>query len=282
MSINGPRILTTTRKMNLKRYETTLVIGDAHDEPGKDQSRFTALGNYIVATRPDNIVQIGDWGSYESVSFHNRGRPLLQEGRRLIDDIRSAQIAYEVAFSPLWQDQHRASSNKRKRYVPNVYWLEANHEYRIKRYIMENPVLQGYLPETDLVGAGTQGATIVPWKSYCHINGVAFTHIPSARRSPNPIGGEFVTRRAADYHDSSIVFGHTHRLLVHDNARIREGRAHLTHAINVGWFGDYVPEYIESEANLDWWAGLVTLTHTDWGQVDISTINMNRLKKEYL
>lgn len=263
-------------------YETTLVIGDAHDEPGRSQERFTALGNYIVATRPDNIVQIGDWGSYESVSFHNRGRPLLQEGARLADDIASAKEAYHKAFGPVRELQASLVNYKRKRYTPRVFWLEANHEFRIKRYIVENPVLQGMLPEEDLVGARADGAVIVPWKSYCHINGVSFTHVPSARRSSNPIGGEFVTRRAADYHDSSIVFGHTHRFLVHDNARIREGVGHLTHAINVGWFGDFVPEYIESDSNLDWWSGLVTLTHVGHGQVDISTINMDRLKKEYL
>ena len=266
----------------MTKYTTTLVIGDAHDEPGRDQSRFEALGNFIVANRPDNIVQIGDWGSYESISFHNRGRPLLQEGKRLVDDITSARDAYAKAFVPLNNLRKRIVSGKKRRYNPTVYWLEANHEYRIGRYIMENPVLQGMLPENDLVFAERDGAILVPWKSYCHIEGVSFTHIPSSRRSSNPIGGEFVTRRAADFHDSSIVFGHTHRFLVHDNARIREGVSHLTHAINVGWFGDFVPEYIDSEANLDWWSGLVLLTHVGNGQVDIATTTMDRVKQDYL
>jgi hypothetical protein len=138
------------------------------------------------------------------------------------------------------------------------------------------------LPETDLVNASADGATLVPWREYCYIDGVAFTHIPFAKRSSTPIGGEFVTKRAAEFHDTTIVFGHTHRLLLHDNARIRERSSPLVHAINVGWFGDYIPEYVESEVNMDWWSGLVILHHTNYGQVDVETISMARIKEKYL
>ena len=269
--------------MSTTRNEiTTLVIGDAHDAPEASQERFEALGNLIEAVRPTNIVQIGDWGSYDSVSFHNKGRPLLQEGRRLADDLASAKAAYGLAFGPLKRYINRQRSNKKRVVAPNVYWLEANHEYRIKRFLMENPVLVGMLPETDLVGASLDGATIVPWREYCYINGVAFTHIPFAKRSSSPIGGEFVTKRAAEFHDTTVVFGHTHRFLVHDNARIRERSSPLVHAINVGWFGDYIPSYIEAEVNMDWWPGLVMLHHTDYGRVDIETIGMAQIKEAYL
>ena len=266
----------------MNKPRTTLVIGDAHDSPGQSQERFVALGNFIAATLPDNIVQIGDWGSYDSISFHNKGRPLIQEGLRLSDDIASAKEAYEKTFRPVKRMNARHQSNRKKQYTPDVYWLEANHEYRIKRFLMEHPVLVGSLPEEDLVGARADGATIVPWHSYCYIDGIAFTHIPQARRSSIPLGGEYVTKRAADAHDTTVVFGHTHRFLVHDNSRIREHQSSLVHAINVGWFGDYVPEYIESDVNLDWWSGLILLHHTDYGKADISTISMDRLKRDYL
>ena len=261
---------------------TTLVIGDAHDSPGVPQDRFEALGNLIEAARPTNIVQIGDWGSYDSVSFHNKGRPLIQEGLRLSHDIESAKRAYNKAFGPLRALMARQKSNRKKAYTPTVFWLEANHEYRIKRYLMENPVLVGMLPEEDLVGATQDGAILVPWREYCYIDGVAFTHIPFAKRSSTPIGGEFVTKRAAEFHDTTVVFGHTHRFLVHDNARIREHSSPLVHSINVGWFGDYIPDYVESEVNMDWWSGLILLHHTDPGQVDIETISMQAVKEMYL
>jgi hypothetical protein len=260
----------------------TLVIGDAHDSPGVNKDRFRALGNLITDIRPTNIVQIGDWGSYDSISFHNKGKPLLQEGARLADDIASAREAYALTFDPLKDEVYRQRKNRKRPYWPNVYWLEANHEYRIQRYLMENPVLIGMLPETDLVNASADGATLVPWREYCYIDGVAFTHIPFAKRSSTPIGGEFVTKRAAEFHDTTIVFGHTHRLLLHDNARIRERSSPLVHAINVGWFGDYIPEYVESEVNMDWWSGLVLLHHTNYGQVDVETISMARIKEKYL
>jgi hypothetical protein len=263
-------------------YPTTLVIGDAHDSPHQSQERFEALGSYIEATRPDNIVQIGDWGTYDSISFHNKGRPLLQEGARLSDDVESAKRAYHKMMAPLRAANSKYQMYKKRQYAPNIFWLEANHEYRIKRFLMEHPALVGTLREDDLVGAANDGATLVPYRSYCYINGVAFTHIPCARRSSTTLGGEYVTKKAADGHDTTVVFGHTHRFLIHDGSRIRERGQNLCHAINVGWFGDYVPDYVESEANLDWWSGLVILWHVGEGQVDVETISMGRLKAAYL
>ena len=266
----------------MSNYPVTLVIGDAHDSPHQNQARFEALGNYIEHTRPDNIVQIGDWGTYDSISFHNKGRPLLQEGMRLADDVASAKEAYYKTFLPTRKANAKYQLYKKRQYTPKIYWLEANHEYRIKRFLMEHPVLVGTLQEEDLVGARADGAELIPYRSYCYIDGVAFTHIPCARRSSMTLGGEYVTKKAAETHDTTVVFGHTHRFLVHDSSRIREHGQNLVHAINVGWFGDYVPDYVESEANLDWWSGLVVLRHTGAGQVDIETIQMDRLKGMYL
>ena len=260
----------------------TLVIGDAHASPEHTNERFSALGNFIVSQQPDNIVQIGDWGSYDSVSAHNKGNLRVQEGMRLKDDVDAAQEAFSLAMTPTWKWNSKRANNRKKQYVFNGHWLEANHEFRVKRYVDENPVLEGFVPENDLVGASNYGWNVVPWKHCVYIHGVCFTHVPINDGNGQPISGKYVARRAAELHQSTVVFGHTHKFIVEPLARNNEDGALYVEGINVGWFGDYVPDYITGHMGTShWWSGLVVLHHREQGQVDIERISMDTVKKIY-
>ena len=51
----------------------------------------------------------------------------------------------------------------------------------------------------------------------------------------------------------------------------------------MGWYADYMPDYMEgNEATCDWWAGLVMLTHTGQGTIDITQHSIDRVKEDYL
>jgi len=261
----------------------TLVIGDSHASPGHDNNRFEALGNFIIANRPENIVQIGDWGTYDSVSSHNRGNPRVQEGKRLSDDLDVAKDAYAKMMKPINAYNKTQTDRHKKQYEFNGVWFESNHENRIKRFVDENPVLEGFVPEHDLVEAHNDGWNVVPWKYSISIDGVSFTHIPINDGNGQPIGGKYVARRAAEMFKHTVVFGHTHRFLVESISRIGDDNFSLIEGINVGWFGDYTPEYIEGHPGIaNWWAGLVVLHHRDHGSVDIERISLDRIKREYL
>ena len=58
-----------------------IVIGDAHDSPHISQDRFKWIGKYIKQSQPDYIIQIGDWASFDSLSYFQKislfGRCLL-------------------------------------------------------------------------------------------------------------------------------------------------------------------------------------------------------------
>ena len=257
----------------------TLCIGDAHADPRHNNKRFEALGNFIIEHKPDNIVQIGDWGSYDSVTFHTSGKPLLREGMRLADDIASAKDALYKAESPTIKYNEKQARNKKVQYKPNKWWLNGNHEERIFTNMMVYPELLGLIDHHDIVGASEYGWKVVPYRSYIEIDGIQFTHAPTGKRSPKPISGEYVAKRAIEIHDSTIVFGHTHRLVLHDKRTV--GSEYPVYAINIGWFGDYVPEYIQTPQNLDWWSGLVMLDHYTHGQVGIETIPMEIIMNAY-
>jgi predicted phosphodiesterase len=268
----------------MKKLETTLVIGDAHSEPGHHDKRFQALGNFIVDNKPDNIVQIGDFLSLDSINFFDNNNPLIKEGRRLKDDIDKGVKSYIAMMQPIYDLWDKQTRWKTKKYSPNLYWLLGNHEVRTYRYTQDKPELSGFIPEKDFVGCKKDGWIIINYREYVHIEGTAFTHAPMSKRANNPIGGDYVAKKAADQHTGAIVFGHTHRFGVHTTKRAsEEGKEPVIQGINVGWYGDYVPSYVKgNEAQCDWWSGLVMLTHTGNGTVDIAQHGIDRVKAEYL
>jgi len=259
---------------------TTLVIGDPHDTPEQNKNRFFALGNLINKLRPDNIVQIGDFMSLDSVSSHDPSNLRVREGKRIIDDIESGRIAYKALMNGMNELNKHLRDNKMKQYKPDMYWFEGNHEDRVRRNLNSNPVFEGMVPETDLVGAAMDGWIIVSYKEYAEIKGTLFTHAPMNKRNNQPISGEYIARRAVDIHSKNIVFGHTHRLQLHTSKLV--GHDRLTTSVNVGWFGDYVPEYLKgNELACDWWSGVIMITHMKDESIDIDTISIKRVM-EYL
>ena len=49
-----------------------LVIGDPHAHPDYDNKRFTDLGRFIVKSRPDIVVCIGDMADMPSLSMYDK------------------------------------------------------------------------------------------------------------------------------------------------------------------------------------------------------------------
>lgn len=268
----------------MKKYNKTLVIGDAHADPRFSQERFTALGNFIVDQQPESIVQIGDWGNLDSISFHTKGKPLLNEGMRLSDDINSMKEAFTLTFQPMDELNSRLSKHKQKQYKPDVYWLNGNHEDRTWRYIQDKPELAGFVPTHDFVGAAERGFNVVPFRGHVYIDGVAFTHAPLAPSKNVTLSGEFICARATRGYQNSVVFGHVHHRSIHSvNRNTANADGVRVDAISAGCFFDYNPDYVRgNEGQLNWWRGLVLLTHVAPGEVDIETIDIRRLKQEYL
>jgi len=269
----------------MSKYTKTLVIPDAHADPRISNERFVALGNFIAEQQPDHIVQIGDFGNLDSISFHTKGKPLLQEGMRLSDDLASMKDAFDKIWSPVDKLNAKRTAFKHKQYKPNVHWMEGNHEDRTWRYIQDKPELSGFVPTHDFVGATERGFNVVPFRDHVYINGVAFTHAPLAPAKNVTLAGKFICARAVEGYQQSVVFGHVHHRSIHSVNRNTANSSTGTRidAISAGCYFDYNPDYVRgNEGQLNWWRGLVMLTHISPGEVDIETIDIRRIKQDYL
>ena len=265
--------------------ERTLVIPDTHDDPEVDKRRYDAIGNFIIEQQPEHVVQIGDFMSLDSISFHNHGRPLIQEGRRLSHDLESGKIAYQRLMAPLYDEWGKARSKKKRKYKPHLVWVHGNHEDRVRRYVELQPVLDGMFKGPDLVGAVEDGWEFVDYKDYTNIHGTSFTHAPLQPRTGKPLGGQYVAARAAALAQSTIVFGHTHMRNIMAVARIDPNSptgGRRVEGITVGCLLDHWPEYMAHNTSAcDWWEGLTVLHHYEEGKVDPLFISKEVLFKEW-
>ena len=105
-----------------------LVIGDAHAKPGVSNRRFDWLGKFIADTKPDVVVDIGDWADMESLSSYDKGKRSF-EGRRYKRDVEAAIDARERVNYGM-----RGMSRR-----PTLVALTGNHTERIARAAQSNP-----------------------------------------------------------------------------------------------------------------------------------------------
>lgn len=259
----------------------TLVIGDAHVEAGEDLARFRALGNYIRELQPDNIVQIGDFITLDSLSAWDKNKRLKMEGRRFQEELDHARDALALMMAPIDYDNARKAKNKKQQYKPRMVITSGNHEDRFYRYLDSNPELVGVVDLARDIGFDEWGWETIPYRQYAEIGGVSFTHAPMNGMN-QPLGGVYIAHRAALAHVRSVVFGHTHRLLVGSYTAHGE-HAQQVQTVNVGCFFEGIPDYAKgSQSSIDWWRGVVILDHYGENQIDMSTYRLDALMGDYL
>lgn len=106
---------------------THLIISDVQVRPGRDYRFLEAIGNYIIETRPDVVVNIGDFADMESLCTYDKGTKSF-EGRRYTNDVEAAQEAMYTMLEPLYKYKNRLRRNKHKMYSPRMVLTYGNHE----------------------------------------------------------------------------------------------------------------------------------------------------------
>jgi transposase-like protein len=176
-----------------------VAIGDLHDNPTRDKERFKWIGRYISEARPDNVIQIGDWLSLDSLSAHEKpGSRGYYERPNYAEDLASAE---ETLY---YLHQEFAIGE-----IPCTITF-GNHEYRAYRVEESSPNLKGtcYLPIQQLFARHRWDYR--EYGEWAFFEGVGFTHIPF-----NAVGrdfrGEHVENQLGPRAVFSIVLGHTHK-----------------------------------------------------------------------
>jgi predicted phosphodiesterase len=245
-----------------------IVIGDAHDSPHIKQDRFKWMGKYIKSVKPDYIIQIGDWASFDSLSFFQKNS--TQAGK--------LKDAYMVDIESL-----RSSIDLLDKHIDNPriprHVTFGNHEQRVYRFEENIPEIAGMMRDELHNTYKLRNWKFSPYGAFKKIGGVSFTHCP-LNIMGKEYGGKQCEIQIANDATNDIVFGHTHKFRDWKQAKI--GDKNSVRIVNVGCALPY--GYIEEYARLN-------MTGWSWGIVELGIwnnqiqesqfISMDRLGKLY-
>jgi hypothetical protein len=197
-----------------------LAIGDAHDGPRIPKDRFRWFGRLAADTRPDMIIQIGDFLSLDSLCRYEGNDTLKGKAKpSLKQDLDSFKLALE-AFSDGLGD-----------FGPERHVCLGNHEDRIWSFTNRTPEVADLLTENLHTILTDFGWGYSPFGALHFVGGAAFTHAP-LNRLGKPYGGKTAEQQIANDALHDIVFGHTHIERRHKAVKIGSGR-HVT-VLNLG------------------------------------------------
>jgi hypothetical protein len=218
----------------------------------------------------------------ESLSYFDKNKRLLIEGRRVRHDLLAAAEAWRIVEDHIGTKQDQQRRMKQKIWKPELLWHLGNHEDRVNKWMESVPEMEGMfdiISSMDFNLRLYSNVEVVPWKAMVAREGVIFCHAPIG--AAGPISSKYIAARSlADVANSSIVFGHTHRKQFYSIARYTADgskcKLRTTRALNLGCFFDVWPEYLIRNTP-DMWQGVHVLHLLGNGELDVEEITMQRL-----
>ena len=241
------------------------AIGDAHDSPKiPNKQRFEWIGAHIKATKPDIVVQIGDFLTLDSLNNHElnetfagRLKPTFQND---ISSFIEALGAMDIEG-------------------PELHCTLGNHEQRLFAYENNHPEVYGMM-QLELQAAFEKfGWTFSPYKFIQKYGGVGFTH--SATNSMGKAyGGKNSENSIANDALFDLVIGHSHRRRLVRVPKIGEDNNLAVLNLGCALPDGYVEPYAQ-HSSTGWSFGIYDLTIQHGGLQSESFTPMAELREVY-
>lgn len=210
-----------------------LLVPDTH-VPFEDKAAWRLLIKFAKEFEPDQIVVMGDFADFYSVSSHSK------------DPERVSQLKTELDAVSLRLSELEDIGAKALTYI------EGNHEERLQRYLKDKaPALFSLLSYPQIMQLEERGWQWVPYREHIKLGKIYLTHDVGS-------GGPGAHNKAGQAFEHSVAIGHCHRLAATywGNA---VGESHVS--ASLGWLGSVEAcDYMHSiRAKRDWSHGWGTL-----------------------
>ncbi len=243
-----------------------VCIGDAHDAPAiPDKSRFEWIGAYIRATKPDCVIQIGDFATLDSLSTHTPNHTL--DGK-LKPSFENDMGSFNLALQAMQIDGI-------ERHI-----TLGNHERRLYAYENENPEMEGKLAATLDSILKNNGWTYSPYGMPHSVGGVSFVHaclnkLGKTYGGKNAEGGAIANDAIGDW-----VIGHSHVERRHRAPKL--GANNYIQIINVGCAlpNQFIEHYAQHSLT-GWSYGIADMTIQHGHVQDYHFVSMEALEDRY-
>jgi predicted phosphodiesterase len=170
-------------------FKKAVLLPDIH-YPDHDKKCLKAVLKFIQENKPDIIVFMGDQLTLDPVSFWNKGKPGLSEGKRLLADYQGFE---REILTPIIK-----AGKKNCQYV----WIVGNHENRASKFIQENPSVKGLIEPEGYLRLKERGFKVVEFGNYYELGKLYVMH------------GEFWNKyhaaKTVETFENSVMYAHTH------------------------------------------------------------------------
>lgn len=249
------------------------VIPDVQIKPGNDTRFLSAIGNYIVAKKPDVVVCIGDFADMPSLSSYDVGKKSF-EGRRYRDDIQAARQGMEALLEPLKVFNAKMRRTKHQQYVPRLVLTMGNHENRISRATNDDPKLDGTISVDDL-HYREAGWEVYPFLEPVVVDDIVYCHYFTTGLLGRPCSSANI--QLAKKH-MSCISGHQQGLQIATGHR---GDGKRLTSVIAGSCYEHNEDYLGPQGNKHW-RGILMLHEVDQGEFDLMPVSLAYLKKKYV
>lgn len=252
--------------------QSHLIIPDLQAGPEDDLEFANWIGRYGVdhmAKHPEWVshwIQLGDAGDFHSLSWYDRGKK-SGEGSRVEADIK----AYEDVMGQLTEPLELHNAGRRKKWKPELWVLDGNHEERLDRYANDNP-------QIDSVGThrlNRHGWTAVPFLEPLNLGGVLYAHYFYNPMSGKPYGGANAETRLKTI-GHSFTQGHQQGLLTGNRSTI----GGMQRALVAGSAYVKNPDYLGPQTH-NHWRGILVCHAVANGNYNLMEVDLDYLCQRY-
>lgn len=185
------------------------------------------------------------------------------EGRRYVDDIEAGNRGMDAFLAPI---------KKQKGYNPRLIFTMGNHEWRIERFVSENPWLFEKMGYHDL--------NLEDWEIYdflhpVSVDGVLYSHYFINPRTGKPRGGTVQNR--LKWIQKSFTQGHTQEF---DYCNMLLPDRRKNHGLVAGAFYRHNEKYHTPQGD-GHWRGCIYKHGVKEGDYDLECWSLNRIMRVY-
>jgi hypothetical protein len=251
--------------------ERVLMIGDLHQDP-RHPHRIEVLSwaaRFGSDRKVGRVVQVGDWGTFDGASFHDKNDTLRARLKPTIRQDLDNQKEGLQAFH----------NSRPDGWAPKLDITLGNHENRLHRFENANPETAGMFSNELETNFAQFGWKTRPYGEVMFIQGVGISHHPT-NGAGRAFGGKTGPQRAANELTSSFISGHTHAY-----QHFTTGKIGAVSGVDVMEVGCALPwGEIEDYASLsinNWWWGLVIVDLMGGRIVSAEKVDMMRIRDVY-
>jgi hypothetical protein len=241
------------------------AIGDAHDSPKiPDKSRFEWIGQHIKATKPDIVVQIGDFATMDSLNTHESNETFAG---KLKPTFMQDMVSFIDALDAMDIDG------------PERHCTLGNHERRAFLFENQHPESYGMMQFEIEQAFQRFGWGYSPYGFIQKYGNVGFVHC-AINRLGKSYGGKNAEQTISNDVLHDLVIGHSHTGRKHRAPKIGDNN-HVT-VLNLGCAlpNGYIENYAK-HALTGWTFGIYDLTIQHGSIQADSFIPMAELEERY-